>query len=74
MGKSKPVSKKKACTFPYCGGSISCKEIVLCKPCGKKFVDCKKCGNMVSDDLAICPNCKEKIKQQGQAPAKNLED
>ncbi|MEW6087123.1 MAG: hypothetical protein AB1498_02315 [bacterium] len=62
MKKSKPVSQKKACTCPYCGGSIVCKGIALCEPCGKKFVNCKKCGSMVSDNLAVCPNCNEVLK------------
>ncbi|MDD5774001.1 MAG: hypothetical protein PHX78_11100 [bacterium] len=60
MKKCKTVSKK-ACTCPYCGGSIICKETAFCEPCGKKFVNCKKCGKMIPDNLTICPSCKEKI-------------
>ena len=61
MENCKPESEGKTCACPYCGWSVMRNETALCEPCGKTFVNCKKCGNMISDDLTICPHCKEKI-------------
>jgi nitrogen fixation NifU-like protein len=39
---------------PYCEEPI---EGNLCKPCQVKFINCKNCGQMMSEKLDKCPKC-----------------
>jgi nitrogen fixation NifU-like protein len=75
LNKGKPVKEAQAivkhaaeeeghaeeCACPYCSSPVD-KKSAFCKPCGKNFVNCPKCGMLLAENVSQCPECHTEIK------------
>jgi len=57
--------KNKTNKCPYCDSKLNDTKLPFCSYCKIKISYCKKCGHAVSNNLKVCPNCGEKLRENG---------
>ncbi|GAG80318.1 hypothetical protein ES703_56787 [subsurface metagenome] len=57
--------KNKTNKCPYCDIKLNDTKLPFCSYCKIKISYCKKCGHAVSNNLKVCPNCGEKLGEDG---------
>jgi len=63
MKKNEKRKSEKKCLCPVCDSEMMsiCASVMYCEPCQKKFITCV-CGQVVAEDLRICPACGKNLK------------